>query len=674
MTKPVDEEIIRRAAELKALIREHNYRYYVLDDPSISDAQYDSLFRELERLEAAFPQLVTADSPTRRVGAEPQHAFAEVVHEIPMLSLANAFNDDEVRDFDRRCRERLEVDEIEYMAEPKLDGLAVSLVYENGLLTRAATRGDGLRGENITQNVRTIGGVPLALRSSSPPAVLEVRGEVYMPKAGFEELNRRQREQGEKAFANPRNAAAGSLRQLDPRITKSRPLAIVCYGLGIVRGAEIPATQSDALAWVQGLGLKSTDAAPLCGVDACLRYFEHLARIREDLPYAIDGAVYKVNRFDQQQALGQVARAPRWAIAHKFAAQEQITRLEGIDVQVGRTGALTPVARLQAVSVGGVTVTNATLHNQDEIERKDIRVGDTVVVRRAGDVIPEVVRVVAELRPRDARPYRFPDVCPVCGSQALRIPGEAAYRCSAGLSCPAQLVRTILHFASRRAMDIEGLGNKLVQQLVDLGYVSNVADLYGLSAGRLQSLPRMGAKSADNLLASLERSKHTTFPRFLYALGIRDVGEATASTLAGHFGSLEELMRADTDVLEQIPDVGPVVAANIAAFFRQPENLEIIGKLTEHAGVRWPRVAPRAAHALPLANQTFVITGTLASMSREQATQRVLRLGGKVSGGVSSKTGYVVCGEKPGSKLEKARELGVSILNEEEFLKMTEES
>ncbi len=666
------ENIAVRIQKLREEINEHNYRYYVLDDPIISDAEYDRLMRELEELEKQYPELITPDSPTQRVGAEPSSAFPEVVHEVPMLSLANAFSDEEVIDFDRRVRERLKVDMVEYVAEPKLDGLAISLMYENGKLVTGATRGDGSRGEEVTANVKTIRAIPLQLRKKDYPPLIEIRGEVYMDKKGFEELNRRQLEKGEKTFANPRNAAAGSLRQLDPKITATRPLSFYCYGIGKVEGSELPGKHYDILMKIKSWGVPvSREIKVIQGIDACLEYYRKMAGKRPQLPYDIDGVVYKVNSIEQQERLGYVSRAPRWAIAHKFPAEEATTVIKDIDVQVGRTGALTPVARLEPVFVGGVTITNATLHNQDEIERKDIRIGDTVIVRRAGDVIPEIVRVIPEKRPRNARKFVMPKKCPVCGSDVLRAEGEAIARCTGGLYCQAQLIGTILHFASRRAMDIEGLGEKLVEQLVDRRMVKNVADLYYLSKHQLMSLERMGAKSADNLLQALEKSKSTTLGRFIYALGIREVGEATARSLAYHFGTLEKLENASKEALEEVEDVGPIVAAHIYTFFRQPQNKDIIEKLVK-AGIHWPAIEV-TEDKQPLKGKTFVLTGALESMTRDEAKEKLLALGAKVSGSVSKKTDYVIVGADPGSKAEKAKKLGVSMLNEKSFLRMLKE-
>lgn len=666
-------EAAERARELRELIDRHNYRYYVLDDPEVSDAEYDRLMRELQALEAEFPNLVTPDSPTQRVGAAPVSDLEEVVHSTPMLSLDNAFTDEELIAFDRRVRERLDdIAEVEYAAEPKLDGLAVSFRYEHGRLVLAATRGDGTRGENVTHNVRTIKAVPLQLRGKAPE-VLEVRGEVFMPIAGFKAMNARALERGEKTFVNPRNAAAGSLRQLDPRLAAQRPFDVFFYGVGETKGWQLPPRHSEALAQLREWGLKTSPLVrTVIGAEGCLQYYRDIGAQRASLPYEIDGVVYKVNRYVQQRELGFVARAPRWAIAHKFPAHEENTVVRDVEFQVGRTGALTPVARLEPVFVGGVTVANATLHNMDEVRRKDVRIGDTVVIRRAGDVIPEVVKVIVERRPEDAREVQLPAVCPVCGSDVERVEGEAVARCTGGLFCGAQRKESLRHFAGRRAMDIDGLGTKIIDQLVERGWVESAADLYALSAEQFAALERMGEKSAANLVKALEHSKRTTLARFLYALGIRDVGEATAAALADHFGTLEALLEADEAQIQQVPDVGPVVAAHVHHFFQQPHNREIIDQLRAR-GVTWPAIAPRKASAEgPFTGKTFVLTGTLESMSRDQASDRIAALGGKVSGSVSKKTSYVVAGSEAGSKLKKAQELGVEVLDEAAFLKMLE--
>ena len=654
-----------RLDALRAEIARHDYRYYVLDDPEIPDAEYDKLMAELKRLEAAHPALVTPDSPSQRVAGAPSGEFGEVVHEVPMLSLENGFAKEDVMAFDRRARERLGTQgPLDYFAEPKLDGLAVTLIFHDGVFERAATRGDGFKGEDVTANVRTIRACPLRLRGKAP-RVLEVRGEVFMPIAGFERLNREAQDRGEKTFVNPRNAAAGSLRQLDPRITAARPLRVYFYGLGVVFGWQPPETQSGLIEALQAWGL------PVCphservrGAEGCLEYYRAMGRRRASLPYQIDGVVFKVDRRADQERLGFVSRAPRWALAQKFAAEEAVTRVRAIEFQVGRTGALTPVARLEPVFVGGVTVSNVTLHNLDEVWRKDVREGDTVVVRRAGDVIPELVRVIVERRPHPEHgPVALPRTCPVCRSAVIKPEGEAVARCTGAFSCPAQRQESIRHFASRRAMDIEGLGEKLVEQLVEGGIVSSPADLYTLTAGQLAGLERMGEKSAENLKQAIERSKRTTLPRLLYALGIREVGEATAGALARHFGDLHSLMSASEDEIQRVPDVGPVVAAHVAAFFASCEHRKVIQRLQE-AGLAWPPVK-KSSGDLPLSGQTFVLTGTLEGLSREQASEALTALGAKIAGSVSKKTRYVVAGADPGSKLEKARELGIEVLEED---------
>jgi len=663
----VPKSVRARARKLHAELHEHNYRYYSRDDPLIPDAEYDQLLRELQSLEEQYPQLITPDSPTQRVGAAPLKAFGEVRHEQRMLSLDNAFSDDELLDFDRRVRERLETDEVEYAAEPKLDGLAVSLLYRDGRLVRAATRGDGITGEDVTQNVRTIASVPLKLAGRSIPEVLEVRGEVYMSHAGFEALNQQAASAGQKLFVNPRNAAAGSLRQLDPAITARRSLEIFCYGVGQVSGGALAETHTDILAQLQGWHLRVyEDVQRVTGVSGCIAYYQHYEQQRERLPFEIDGVVFKVNRLQQQQSLGFVARAPRWAIARKFPAQQRETRVLGIEVQVGRTGALTPVARLEPVFVGGVTVTNATLHNEEEVQRKDVRKGDTVIVRRAGDVIPEVVRVISERRPAGTQKFQLPTSCPVCHSHVVRVAGEAIARCSGGLFCPAQRKESIKHFASRRAMDIEGLGDKLVEQLVEKELISHVSDLYSLTVEDLAGLERMAEKSASNLVEALQRSQSTTLPRFIYALGIREVGEATAQTLAREFGDLDLLMAADIEALEAVRDVGPVVAKRIREFFSEQHNRVVIAALRE-AGVHWPVV--EKPQAQPFAGKTFVLTGTL-SMPRAELKERLQSLGARVAGSVSRQTDFVVVGDNPGSKHDKALKLGIPVLDEATCIEM----
>lgn len=686
----------KRIQALREAVEYHNYRYYVLDDPDIPDAEYDRLLRELEQLEHDFPDLITPDSPTQRVGAAPRREFREIKHEVPMLSLGNAFSDDDIREFDRRVRDRLELSmAVDYFAEPKLDGLAISLRYENGHLVQAATRGDGATGEDVTVNVRTIESVPLKLRGKQFPKVLDVRGEVFMSRAGFEQMNRQAMEKGEKVFVNPRNAAAGSLRQLDPKITAARPLEIYFHSFGRAEGIKLPKRQSELMAQLREWGLRVCPETEVAnGVDGCFDYYRRLGEKRNDLPYEIDGVVYKVDRLDQQRELGFVARAPRWAIAHKFPAHEELTTVRDVEFQVGRTGALTPVARLEPVFVGGVTVSNATLHNMDEIERKDVRIGDTVYVRRAGDVIPEVVRVITERRPKGARKVRLPARCPVCDSNVVREAGEAVARCSGGLFCPAQRKEAIRHFASRRAMDIDGLGEVLIEQFVDDGLLHTPADIYRLHERRdeLIQRERMGEKSVDNLLAAIEKSQQTTLPRFLYALGIRDVGEVTAVDLAEYFGDLKQLVEAardyskhmealersnatETDIekqlrdhpVRQVPNVGHVIASKLASFFREPHNNEVIAQL-QRLGVKWEPMKGTGEGPKPLAGKTFVLTGALSGMTRDEAKAAIQQRGGKVTGSVSKKTDYVVAGADPGSKLSKALELGVRVITESELI------
>ncbi len=668
----VPQNILNRINQLREQINHHNYLYYVLDAPEIPDAEFDKLFRELQSLEQRYPDLITPDSPTQRVGAEPLKEFGEVQHQIPMLSLGNAMDEEEVHNFGRRVAEFLkesDIEHIEYTAEPKLDGLAISIVYENGHLVQAATRGDGFTGEDVTQNVRTIKSVPLKLVGKNYPRLLEVRGEVYMPKAGFLALNEKQQSAGGKTFANPRNAAAGSLRQLDSSITATRPLAMYCYGVGRVEGTTLPDRHSKILQSLKQWGLRvSPEIKTVKGIKGCLNYFNGISKRRDQLDYEIDGVVYKVDRIDLQEKLGFVSRAPRWAVAHKFPAQEAMTQVLGIEVRVGRTGALTPVAKLQPVDVGGVTVSNATLHNEDEIERLDVRVGDTVVIYRAGDVIPKVDRVVPSLRPKHTTKFHMPKRCPVCDSEVERREGEAIIRCTGGLYCAAQRKNSIKHFNSRRAMDVDGMGDKLVDQLVDKGLIHDAADMYSLSKEQLAGLERMADKSAHNILEALEKSKSTTLARFIYALGIRDVGEATAQALAKHFGDLDALIKADEETLQQIPDVGPVVADSIVKFFHQPHNRDVIHKLIK-AGVHWPKVTRAKTEELPLQGKTFVITGTL-SMKRDELKDRLQSLGAKVTGNVSKSTDYVVVGEDPGSKFEKATKLGIDILDESAITNM----
>lgn len=659
-------DIAAQIGKLREQINHHNYRYYVLDDPEIPDSEYDRLMRELENLETTYPELIIPDSPTQRVGAQPLKEFSEVRHKVPMLSLGNAFSDEEMTDFDQRVRKLLVEETIEYSAEPKLDGLAISLRYENGVLIQGATRGDGRRGEDVTSNVRTIGAIPLRLVGGAWPQVLEVRGEIFMPRKGFDALNERARKKGEKTFANPRNAAAGSLRQLDPRITDTRPLSFYAYGWGELSVEHLADSYSACMAVLKELGLPvSPELKVVQGRKGCLDYFEAMAKKRDSLDYEIDGVVFKVNSLEQQERLGYVSRAPRWAIARKFPAEEALTQVKAVEFQVGRTGAVTPVARLKPVEVGGVVVRNATLHNMDELGKKDVRIGDTVYVRRAGDVIPEVVRVLPERRPSGAKEAALPRHCPECGSDVIKPEGEAVARCSGGLFCPAQRKEAIKHFASRRALDIEGLGDKLVEQLVAQELIHDPADLYRLSKAQLAGLERMGEKSANNLLQALERSKETTLAHFLYALGIREVGEATSQTLTRQFGNLEALEQASEEALQETPDVGPIVAAHIAAFFHQAHNREVIEKLRA-VGIQWEDVEVPGVEEQPLAGKTFVLTGAL-SRPRSQIKLQLQELGAKVAGSVSKKTDYVVAGDAAGSKLDKARELDVAVLDEDQL-------
>ncbi|HEY9445474.1 MAG TPA: NAD-dependent DNA ligase LigA [Burkholderiales bacterium] len=661
--------VIRRVQTLREEIDRHNHQYYVLDRPLISDAEYDRLFRELQELEREHPEIATPDSPTQRVGGAALEAFAQVQHRVPMLSLANAFAEDEVAAFDRRVREALHVGEVEYAAEPKFDGLAVSLVYEHGTLTYAATRGDGYTGEDVTANLRTVRAIPLRIAGTRLPELLEVRGEVLMLKRDFEELNRIQREKGEREFVNPRNAAAGTLRQLDSRITASRRLTFFSYGIGATQGTPAFVRYSETLDYLETNRFPvSRERRLVRGLAGLLEYYRDIGLKRAALPYDIDGVVYKVNDLQAQERLGFVARAPRFAVAHKYAPEEATSVVLAIDVQVGRTGALTPVARLKPVFVGGVTVTNATLHNEEEIRRKDIRVGDTVVVRRAGDVIPEVARVVQDQRPADAPIFHLPKHCPVCGSRVERVEGEVVARCTAGLYCPAQRKQALLHFASRRALSIDGLGDKLVDQLVDSGRVRTPADLYRLEVGDLAVMERMGEKSAAKLVAAIESSKSPTLERFIYALGIRNVGESTARDLAQHFGDIHALLGADAAALERVPDVGPIVAQSICRFSREAHNREVIEHLLA-AGVR-PRHEHKPKSFAGLQGRTFVLTGTLPHLARDDAKSRIEARGGKVAGSVSKKTDYLVAGADPGSKYEKARELGVAIIDEARLLEL----
>jgi DNA ligase (NAD+) len=665
-----------RVNQLRQDIAQHNYQYYVLDNPIVPDADYDQLMAELKNIEADHPELITPDSPTQRVGGAPREGFSQVIHERPMLSLDNVFNEEELRAFDQRVRDRLKLDSnapaVSYACEPKLDGLAVSLLYEKGLLVRGATRGDGETGEDITHNVRTISSIPLRLLGDHHPERLEVRGEIYMPKKAFEKLNEQADKEKTKRFVNPRNAAAGSLRQLDPRITAKRQLEMCCYAVGIISDEwEMPSNHIAMLQQFSDWGLKiNAEMRLAAGVEECLAYFDGLGEKRNSLAYEIDGVVFKVNEFKLQEQLGFISKAPRWAIAHKFPAQEVSTTIEDVEFQVGRTGAITPVARLKAVFVGGVTVSNATLHNMDEIARLGIQVGDKVIVRRAGDVIPQIVKVIIEQRPEGTREIHLPEKCPVCESAVVQVADEAVARCSAGLYCPAQRKEHIKHFASRKAMDIDGLGDKLIEQLVDNGQLSRLPDVFTLAREGLVNMERMGEKSADNLLQAIEKAKSTTLQRFIYALGIREVGESTARALASHFGSLKALMEAKEEDLLEVNDVGPIVAAHITTFFSQSHNREMIDALVA-LGVHWPDpVKPemKESEESPFNQKTVVITGTLSQMTRDEAKDMLLAVGAKVSGSVSKKTDFLIAGESAGSKLSKAESLGVAILNETEFL------
>ena len=651
-------------------LRRYEYEYHVLDNPTIPDAEYDRLFHQLKALEAAHPELITADSPTQRVGAKPLSGFAQIRHEIPMLSLDNAFSDEEFYAFVKRIEDRLIrlPEPLTFCCEPKLDGLAVSILYVNGVLTQAATRGDGTTGEDITANIRTIRNIPLQLLMDNPPARLEVRGEVFMPHAGFERLNQLALEKGEKTFANPRNAAAGSLRQLDPKITSKRPLVLNAYSIGIAEGVDLPNTHYDRLQWLKSIGIPVNPEIRLCnGTDEVLDFYRDIQNKRSSLGYDIDGTVLKINDIALQEKLGFISKAPRWAIAYKFPAQEELTRLNDVEFQVGRTGAITPVAKLEPVFVAGVTVSNATLHNGDEIERLDIAIGDTVVIRRAGDVIPQIIGVLHDRRPADARPIIFPKTCPVCDSAIVRIEGEAVARCTGGLFCAAQRKEALKHFVSRKAMDIDGVGGKLIEQLVDRELVHTPADLFKLDLTTLTRLERMGTKSAENALASLEKAKNTTLARFIFALGIREVGEATALNLANHFKTLEALQNADLEALQQVPDVGEVVANRILAFWHEPHNVAVVNDLIAQ-GVHWETVETKEVTENRFKGKTVVLTGTLTQMGRNEAKALLQDMGAKVSGSVSAKTDFVIAGDAAGSKLIKAQELGVTILTEEEFL------
>ena len=655
---------------LRQDLRRYEYEYHVLDNPTIPDAEYDRLFHQLKALETTHPELITADSPTQRVGAKPLSGFAQIRHEIPMLSLDNAFSDEEFYAFVKRIEDRLIrlPEPLTFCCEPKLDGLAVSILYVNGVLTQAATRGDGTTGEDITANIRTIRNIPLQLLMDNPPARLEVRGEVFMPQAGFERLNQLALEKGEKTFANPRNAAAGSLRQLDPKITSKRPLVLNAYSIGIAEGVDLPNTHYDRLQWLKSIGIPVNPEIRLCnGTDEVLDFYRDIQNKRSSLGYDIDGTVLKINDIALQEKLGFISKAPRWAIAYKFPAQEELTRLNDVEFQVGRTGAITPVAKLEPVFVAGVTVSNATLHNGDEIERLDIAIGDTVVIRRAGDVIPQIIGVLHDRRPADARPIIFPKTCPVCDSAIVRIEGEAVARCTGGLFCAAQRKEALKHFVSRKAMDIDGVGGKLIEQLVDRELIHTPADLFKLDLTTLTRLERMGTKSAENALASLEKAKNTTLARFIFALGIREVGEATALNLANHFKTLEALQNADLEALQQVPDVGEVVANRILAFWHEPHNVAVVNDLIAQ-GVHWETVETKEVTENRFKGKTVVLTGTLTQMGRNEAKALLQDMGAKVSGSVSAKTDFVIAGDAAGSKLTKAQELGVTVLTEEEFL------
>lgn len=667
------QDVVLNLEELRSLIRTYDYHYYVLDNPLVPDAEYDRCFRALQALEAEHPELISPDSPTQRVGGQAATAFEPVTHRQPMLSLANVFSTEELQAFMKRVADRVDAaaDALRFACEPKLDGLAVNLTYEQGLLTHAATRGDGAVGENITANIKTIHAVPLRLISDKPPRLLEVRGEVYMPLAGFKEYNQRAAYRGEKTFANPRNAAAGSLRQLNPEITAQRPLAMYCYGIGAIEGVDLPDSHLAQLAWLKTLGFRISDLNQAAkGLAGCLAYYEAMLARRASLPFEIDGVVYKIDSTSLQEELGFVARAPRFACAHKFPATEEMTTLLAVDFQVGRTGAITPVARLEPVSVGGVTVSNATLHNMDEILRKDIRIGDRVIIRRAGDVIPEVVGVVLTQRPASTQPIVMPSHCPVCGSDVIREEGEAVARCVGELYCKAQMKRMIWHFASRRAMAIDGLGTGVIDQVVDSNLVQKLSDLYELKVDQWASLERMGMKSATNLVKALEASKNTTFQRFIYALGIREIGEASARILADHFADLGALRQASLEELLSLKDIGPVGAHHILHFFAQSHNLAVIDRLLA-LGIHWPAKEFKPLDTShPFFGKVVVLTGTLAKMSRDEAKAALLAVGAKVTGSVSAKTDFVIAGTEAGSKLDKAQELGIAVLDEDQFQQM----
>ncbi|NHB61035.1 NAD-dependent DNA ligase LigA [Photorhabdus sp. RW14-46] len=660
--------------KLRTTLRHHEYLYHVMDAPEIPDAEYDRLMQELQDLEEQYPELITSDSPTQRIGAAPLAAFEQVRHEIPMLSLDNVFDEESYLAFDKRVRDRLkETQDLVVCCELKLDGLAVSLLYENGELVRAATRGDGTTGENITSNIRTIGAIPLRLFGENIPARIEIRGEVFMPQKGFEKLNEEARRTGAKVFANPRNAAAGSLRQLDPRITAKRPLAFFCYGVGILEGGELPASHYERLIQFKKWGLPVSDKVKVCtDSQQVIDFYHDIVNQRSALGFDIDGVVVKINSLELQEILGFVARAPRWATAFKFPAQEQMTIVRDIEFQVGRTGAITPVARLEPVQVSGVIVSNATLHNADEIERLGLRIGDTVIIRRAGDVIPQVVGVLEERRPQDSNVVVFPEHCPVCGADIERIEGEAVARCTGGLVCGAQRKEALRHFVSRRAMDVDGMGEKIIDQLVDKEYVKTPADLFRLTAGKLTGLDRMGPKSAQNVVDALEKAKKTTFARFLYALGIREVGEATAANLAAHFGELDKLRSADEEALKEVQDVGEVVAKHVVNFFIEPHNQTVIDDLIDDIGINWEPVVVTRAEKIdsPFSGKTVVLTGSLHQLSRDEAKAKLVALGAKVTGSVSKKTDLVIAGEAAGSKLAKANELNIPVIDEEEMIRL----
>jgi DNA ligase (NAD+) len=660
-----------RLNELRDTINKHNYRYYALDDPSIPDAEYDRIVSELQNIEEQNPQLISSDSPTQRVGAKPLPGFSQVAHEVPMLSLDNVFNAKDLESFEQRIRDRLDTNKvIAFTCEPKLDGAAVSLLYRHGKLERGATRGDGVVGEDITHNVRTIPSIPLTLLGEHFPELLEVRGEIYMPRIGFEAFNEKAREHGEKLFVNPRNAAAGSLRQLDARITASRPLEMCCYSVGLVEGGNIPGSHREVLLQLQQWGLRiNSEMRTVNGVAECLVYHDNLLEKRGLLPYDIDGIVYKVDDLKLQQRLGFTTKGPRWAIAHKFPAEEEMTKLIGVDFQVGRTGAITPVARLEPVFVGGVTVSNATLHNRDEIARLKVMINDTVIIRRAGDVIPQVVKVIIDQRPENAEEIVFPQTCPVCNSDLVRVEGEVVTRCSGTLICDAQQKEAIKHFASRKALDIDGLGDKLVEQLVDEKLISSILGLYELTVEQLIKLDRMGTKSAENLIFAIDQSKNTTLPKFLFGLGIREVGVATAASLAKHFGTLAALQKATVDDLLSVSDVGPVVAQHVYDFCNSPVTVNLLSSLLDQ-GMRWPDIEVKLAKDLPLSGMTYVVTGTMESFGRIEAKEALESLGAKVAGTVSKKTSCVIAGENAGSKLTKAEALGIEVIDEAGFIEL----